>query len=138
MFSRPVSSAFKSGADLEQAADAPAQQYAPLGRLGDAAEDLQKRALAGPIAADDADDLPSLDLEIHISERPELLDFIALQDLPAARHVEALACDVADFAADHVAQCEVAAVTRVFGVVRDEIAFRQAFGRDYRFRHGLR
>ena len=137
MFSRPVSSALNPVPTSSRLPTRPRNSYAPLGRLGDAAEDLQKRALAGPVAADDADDLPSLYLEVHVSERPELLDFIALQDLPAAHHVEALACDVADFAADHVTQRDVAPVALVFSVMRDEVAFGQAFGRDYRFRHDL-
>ena len=44
---------------------------APRGRLGDAAQDLEQRALAGAVAADDADDLALLHLEAHILQRPD-------------------------------------------------------------------
>ena len=50
----------KAGADFQQARDAAAQGDAPGGRLGDAAEDLEQRALAGAVAADDAEDLALL------------------------------------------------------------------------------
>ena len=63
----------KAGADLEQARNPALDCDAPLGRLGDAREDLQQCALAGAVAADDADHLAALDLEAHILERPELL-----------------------------------------------------------------
>ena len=74
MFSRPVSSGMKAGADLEQD-----------GRRGRAAstrpsvgsvmrrQDLQQRALPGAVAADDADDLPGSHLEGDIAKRPEIL-----------------------------------------------------------------
>ena len=60
----------KAGPDLEQAGDAAAQHDAALGRLGDAAQDLEQRALAGAIAADDADDLALLDLEADVLAAP--------------------------------------------------------------------
>ena len=45
---------------------------AALGRLGDAREDLEQRALAGAVAADDADDLAALDFEGDVTEGPEI------------------------------------------------------------------
>ena len=45
-------------ADLEQAADATVDLRPARGRLGDAREDLEQGALAGAVAADDADHLP--------------------------------------------------------------------------------
>jgi hypothetical protein len=48
----------EAGADLEQAADPPFEPGVPGGRIGDAAQDLQQRALAGAVVADDADHLP--------------------------------------------------------------------------------
>ena len=41
------------------------------GRLGDPAQNFQQRALAGPVAADDADDLAGLNGKRHVLERPE-------------------------------------------------------------------
>ena len=65
----------KAGADLEQAGDAAADQRRGP-RVGSVMrlEDLQQRALAGAVAADDAEHLAALDLEADILERPELLD----------------------------------------------------------------
>ena len=54
MFSRPVSSGWNPVPDLEQRSDAAADRRLARGRLGDAREDLQQRALARPVAADDA------------------------------------------------------------------------------------
>ena len=41
-------------------------------RLGDAGEDLQQRGLPRAVAADDPHDLPALDLEGDVAERPEI------------------------------------------------------------------
>ena len=67
----------KAGADLEQACDTSPELHPPPGRLGDAAEDFEERALAGAVAADDAQYLPALDLEADILQGPELLDLIS-------------------------------------------------------------
>ena len=59
-------------AHLEQAADAAVDLDPAVGRLGDAREDLEQRALAGAVAADDADHLPGLDVEAHVAQRPHV------------------------------------------------------------------
>ena len=46
----------EAGADLQQAADAPADLDLAGGGGGDAREDLEPGALAGAVAADDADE----------------------------------------------------------------------------------
>jgi len=48
-------------------------------RLDDARQDLEQRALAGPVATDDADDLAVRDVERDVVERPELLDGLSLR-----------------------------------------------------------
>ena len=58
--------------DLEQTADAAVDLDPTRGRLGDAREDLQKRTLAGAVAADDADHLPGLDVEAHVLQGPHV------------------------------------------------------------------
>src|SRR5580700_1171635 len=58
----------KAGADLEQAGDPAAQGDAPLGRLGYAGQDLEQRALAGAVPANDAEDLALAHLEVNILE----------------------------------------------------------------------
>ena len=63
MFSRPVSSGWKPVPTSSRLATRPLIIDAALGRLGDAREDLQERALAGAVAADDAEHLALPDLE---------------------------------------------------------------------------
>ena len=62
----------KSGADLEQRADAAEQFALACRRPRDARQDLQQRALAGAVAADDADHFAAADLEIDAVERPDV------------------------------------------------------------------
>ena len=56
----------KAGADFEQASNTTAKNYAPSGRLGDAAENLEERAFAGSVASDNPQYLAALDLEADI------------------------------------------------------------------------
>src|SRR5205814_10058359 len=62
----------EAGPDFEQAAEPAADLRPPRRRLHDPREDLQERALAGPVAADDPDHLARLHLEAHLPQRPEL------------------------------------------------------------------
>jgi hypothetical protein len=95
----------KAGPDFEKARNTASEHDAPRRRLGDAAEDLEERALARAVAADDAEHLAPLDLKAHILSRPKLLDLIALDDLLAPHHGERLACEVASLATDNFAKC---------------------------------
>jgi hypothetical protein len=61
----------KSGTYFEQAADAPAQLGPTLCGLGDAAQDLEQRALSCAIAAYHADDLALGNLEADVAQRPK-------------------------------------------------------------------
>ena len=72
MFSRPVSSGWKPVPTSSRLPHRPSMLDVALGRLGDRDEDLEQRALARAVAADDADDLALLDLERDVSQRPEL------------------------------------------------------------------
>ena len=63
----------KSSTDLQERRYPAAQPNGSLRRLDDAAEDLEQRRLASPIAANDADDLPALDFEADIVQCPERL-----------------------------------------------------------------
>ena len=63
----------EAGADLEQRADPAAQPRLALGRRRDPGEDLEQRALAGAVVADDPEGLAALDLEVDVPQRPELL-----------------------------------------------------------------
>ena len=71
MFSRPVSSGWKPVPTSSRLPTRPWISTRPVGRLGDARQDLQQRPLAGAVAADDADDLAVRDLERHVPQRPE-------------------------------------------------------------------
>ena len=63
----------KAGAHLQQAAHPPVDLGPPAGRLGDAGEDLEQRALARAVAADDPHHFALLHLEGDILQRPELI-----------------------------------------------------------------
>src|SRR5215469_1776687 len=121
--------------NLQQAADSSAQPGPPLGRLSDATEYLQERALPGPIAADDADDLAFLDLETYILERPEFLDFAALRHVMAVRNLDRLAREIQQPVSDDVAERRVVLVAFAAGLVLNEVAFRQILDSNNRFRH---
>src|SRR5262245_25422674 len=56
----------KPGAHFEQTRNSPSYGHPPLARHYDAAQDLQKRTLAGAIAPDDADNLSTFDFEAEI------------------------------------------------------------------------
>ena len=61
----------KAGADLEQAPHAPAQLDPAGGRLGDATEDFQQRALARTVAPDHPHDRAGLDAEMDVIQSPD-------------------------------------------------------------------
>ena len=63
--------AVESGIELQVNADPAVDVGKTLGRLGDAREDFQQRALARAVAADDADHLARPGLEGHVLERPQ-------------------------------------------------------------------
>jgi hypothetical protein len=60
----------EAGAHLQQRSDAAVDLGLALGRLGDARQDLEQRALAGAVAPDHPQHLPALDLEAHMPQRP--------------------------------------------------------------------
>ena len=61
----------KARADLEQGADAAADLRAAGGRRHDPRQDLEQRALARAVHADDADVLAAADIERRVLQRPE-------------------------------------------------------------------
>ena len=63
----------EASADLEQAGDAPLHLDPSARRGGDAAQDLEQRALAGAVAPDHAEHLALLDFERHVAQRPDRL-----------------------------------------------------------------
>src|SRR5262249_28513923 len=118
----------KTCADLQETSYTPANGNASPRWLCDSAKNLKKRALAGTIAADDAEHLAPPNLEAHIAQSPELLDFVALHDLAATHEIEAFPREVASFPGDDVAQRNVAfALGRL---VADQITFGNIFGSD--------
>src|SRR5688500_18335808 len=62
----------ESRAELEQRDDAAAAADAAAGRRDDPGDDLEQRALAGAVRADDAEDRAALDVERHIAQGPQL------------------------------------------------------------------
>src|SRR5262249_13729486 len=61
----------KAGAHLEQTADPAAHLGFAGRRFRDARQDLEERALAGAVAADDADQLAAPHLERQVLQGPE-------------------------------------------------------------------
>src|SRR5262249_62355817 len=68
----PREIAVKAGPDLEQASDPAVQLHAAGRGRRDPGHDLQRRALAGAVASDEAEDLSLLDVEGHVAKRPEI------------------------------------------------------------------
>ncbi len=81
----------KTGSDFEKARDTTLDRNAPGARLGDARENFQQGRLACTVAADDAENLATLDVKAHILERPEFLDGFAGDDRSAMQDVAGLA-----------------------------------------------
>src|SRR5271155_2083581 len=125
----------KAGADLEQARDTAAQGDPPGGRFCDAAQNLQKGALAGSVAADDAENLAFPDLKIDIPKRPEFLDLTSLEKLSTASGPDRHAREITDLLSDHIAQRRIPLVASASRLVLDNVTFGQIFGDDNRFRH---
>ena len=65
--------AVEPGADLEQRSDPAARPAPSLGRRGDVADDLEQRALACPVGADDAERLPASTGKRDVAQRPQLV-----------------------------------------------------------------
>src|SRR5262249_40739246 len=60
----------KAGAHLDQAADAPHDPHLSKRRLDDPAQNLEKRAFARAVMADDAHDIAAWNVEIDVFQRP--------------------------------------------------------------------
>ena len=125
----------ESGANFKQAGNPAAQPHAPAIGLRDAAQDLQQGRLARPVTTDNAQHFAALDLKAHITQGPELLDFIALHDLPAADEVGRLAREIAGLAGDDLAEHRVAFTLRE--PVAHPIALGKALGGDGNVGHGV-
>src|SRR5262249_13393550 len=93
----------------------------------DAAKNLEKRALARSIASDDTDNLAFLHLEADIPQRPEFLDLVALDDLPAVEQIVRLAQKISRLSSDDVPQRRI--TLTLIGPVTDQIPLRQIFYR---------
>src|SRR5262249_44945176 len=117
----------KSGADLEKASDPPAQPRPTFGGLRDAAENLEQRALASPMSSDDTDSLAFLHLEADIFQRPEFLDFVALNNLSAVEQIYRLTQEISRLSSNDVPQRRI--MLSLSGLVTDQIPFRQFFYR---------
>src|SRR5262249_29661749 len=100
----------KPGADFEQARDTSVQHNPAPGRFSNATQDLEKRALAGSVAPDNAQYLTAIHLETDILERPELLNLITEDHLSPADDIDRIAPEVADPVSNHIAQGRIALI----------------------------
>src|SRR2546425_10654565 len=97
----------KTSTDFQEAGYTPTDRSPPSRRLCNPAQDLEKRTLAGTVAANDAEHVAPLDLEAHIAQGPEFLDFIPLYDLPAPHKIQCPTRKIARLSGDHVAEALV-------------------------------
>src|SRR5450631_3960629 len=113
----------KTGTHLEQARNTAAHDCSPPIGLGDATQDFEQGRFPGSVPPDNAEHLAALDLKAHVAQRPELLDLIALDDLPTAYEVETLASKIARLTGDDVTQrCIGLALARLMA---NEVALRE-------------
>ena len=63
----------EAGAQLEQRGDAALHAHLPARRPDDPGDDLEERALARAVHADDAEGRAARDLDAHVPERPQLV-----------------------------------------------------------------
>src|SRR5262245_21002808 len=124
----------KAGSDFEQTPDAPAHPRAPLRRLRNSAQDLEKSTLAGAVAADDADNLTLLHLEADVLECPEFLDLVALNDLFSFEEFLCVTSKVLDLSRHHITEGRVALPCR--RMMAYQIALGEIFNGNNRFGHG--
>ena len=107
----------KAGADLQETGEATPHADAPRGWFGDPAQDLEQRALASAIAADDSYDFSFLHFETHIFERPEAFCFRS--------RLSAQAADAAEWgrerARQHLAEAPTGIFTQANGVFLADI-----------------
>jgi hypothetical protein len=80
---------------------------------------------------------PVVNLEAHIPERPEFLDFITLNDRSPMNNIERLAGESAEFASDDVPEGHVFEVCSLPRSVSNQVAFGQIFNGDGRLRHRI-
>ena len=70
--------------DLEKGAHPAVDASFALGRLGDARQDLQERALPGAVLPDDPQHISLVDVEIDVAQRPDGIAPIGLGAIPQA------------------------------------------------------
>src|SRR5262245_60158806 len=66
----------EAGANFEETCHPTAQAHPARGGFGDAAQNLEQRALTGTVSADDSDHLPAAHVKTHVLEGPEFLDLV--------------------------------------------------------------
>src|SRR6266404_2833247 len=116
----------KTSTDFQEAGYTPANRNPPSGRLCDSAKNLKKRALARAITANDSENLSSLNFEAHVLQRPEFLDFVTLNDLPAMSEVDGFARKVLRFSRQHFTKRR----TLLVFAMSNQIALREVFDGD--------
>ena len=81
MFSRPGELDVEAGAQRQQAGHVALDVDHPLRRPDDPGQDLEQRALAGPVRTDDGQRLAVDDAERDVAQRPERLAALAREEL---------------------------------------------------------
>src|SRR6266849_3680320 len=118
----------KAGADLKQAGHASPDNRAPLSGLGDPAKDLEQRALACSVTADDPQHLAAPNLERHVLQCPEFFDLSSIDDLPSTRHVEGRARNAPGMSSNRLPEGLLASA--IGRLVSDQVALAEVFDFD--------
>src|SRR6478752_1677682 len=121
----------KAGSHLQEAPHAAAQFDPSPRRLGDLAEDFQKRALPRAVATDDADDFARLHFKADIFQGPELLT-CPLAMVPRSEAPQPIQWGLRDLG-QTLAKRPIAAGSLL---VIYEIALAEVFDANGRTRHG--
>src|SRR5258706_14133724 len=108
---------------FQEAGHTPANRHSPSRRLCDSTQNLKKRALARAIPANDSENIPFLNFKAHVVQRPKLLDFIPLNDLPALGKVDGFAHKVLRFSRQHLTKSRVLRIL----VMSKQVLLRQIF-----------
>src|SRR6185312_8797681 len=75
----------KAGSNFQQTCHSRPHHYSSLGRISDARDYFQQRALAGAVPADNADDVPFVDVERDVFQSPKMFFGICVREILSAK-----------------------------------------------------
>src|SRR5262249_36744157 len=124
----------EASSDLEETCDPALDLNTAGARLRNAGKYFQQRRFARTVATDNANGFASPYLEVQTLNSPELLDFIASDELAAPYHVPCRACEAFHCLGDDVAQRDI---RLALGLMADQVFLAKTFGADDDVAHAL-